>query len=235
MTINELRLRPVFPNEIELLDAEFVQYCNDASVPLRGHLHFETPPDTTPPVIYLPTDLTVEAQGPSGATVSYGVSAVDDRDGYLDVTCTPASGALFPIGMSAVTCSAVDRAGNEARGQFNVRVDPPFQLGVDLGAFGSAARKSGPATVQGTVSCDRAATIYLTVSVTQLVARRASIQGSTQVAVECVAPSMTWSAEVSGANGAFLPGKATVDVEAFTCPYYCHSASASRVVTLRAR
>jgi hypothetical protein len=233
MTVNELELRPVFPNEIERFDATFVQYCNGASAPLRGHINFETPPDTTPPVLNVPSDLNVEAQDANGAYVYYGAYAVDDRDGYLNASCSPESGSLFAVGVSTVNCTAADAAGNEAQARFNVTVDPPFELGMTIGAFGSASRKSGGATAKGTVNCNRAATVYVTATVSQVVARRATIEGSTQVAVNCVAPSVAWAVEVSSPNGAFIPGKATVDATAFACPYYCHSTSASRAVTLQ--
>ena len=233
MTVNELKLRPVFPNEIERFDATFVQYCNSASAPLRGHIHFETTPDTTPPTLYVPNGLDVEAQDATGAYVYYGAYAVDDRDGYVNATCSPASGNLFSVGVTTVGCTAVDSAGNQAQAHFNVTVSPPFELGLAVSAFGSASPRTGTATASGTVSCNRAATVYVTASVSQVVARRATIRGSTQVAVNCVVPTVTWTATVGSPDGAFLPGKATVDASAFTCPYYCHSTSASGAVTLK--
>jgi HYR domain len=233
MTVNELKLRPVFPNEIEKFDATFVQYCNSATAPLRGHIHFETPLDTTAPVLYVPSDLNVEAEDTSGAYVYYGAYAIDDRDGYINPTCLPSAGSLFPVGVSTVNCTAVDSAGNQAEAHFSVTVDPPFQLRLTVAGFGTASTKTGLATATGTVGCNRAATVYLTATVSQVVAGRATIQGSSQVAVNCVAPSVTWTAQVTSSNGGFLPGKATVDASVFVCPYYCHNASDSRVVTLR--
>ena len=233
MTLNELKLRPVFPNEIERFDATFVQYCNSATAPLRGHIHFETPPDTTAPVLYVPNDLNVEAQDSNGAYVYYGAYAVDDRDGYITPTCLPSAGSLFAVGVSTVNCTAIDSAGNQAQAHFNVTVDPPFELGLKVADSGTASKKTGFATAAGTVSCNRAATVYVTATVSQVVARRATIQGSAQVAVNCVTPSVTWTAQVASSNGGFLPGKATVDASAFACPYYCHNASTSRIVTLR--
>ena len=235
MTVNQLVQRPTFPNEIEQFDATFAQYCNGSTAPLRGHLHFETPPDTTAPTLYVPGDMSIEAQDANGAYVYYGAYAIDDRDGYITPICAPSSGSLFPVGITTVSCTATDRAGNQAQGQFKVTVDPPFELGLTVGSFGTAPPKTGVATVTGTVGCNRAATVYVTATVSQVVANRATIQGSTQVSVNCVAPAAAWSAQVASPNGAFLPGKATVDASAFACPYYCHSAAASRTVTLRAK
>jgi hypothetical protein len=235
MTVNELKLRPVFPNEIERFDASFVQYCNSATAPLRGHIRFEMQPDTTPPTLYVPSDINVEAQDAGGAYVSYSAYAVDDRDGFMYAICLPPSGSLFPVGVSTVNCTAEDSAGNQAQANFNVTVDPPFELGLTLGGTGTVSPKIGAATVTGTVSCNRVATVFVTANVSQVVANRATVQGSTQVAVDCVAPSVTWIAEVTSSSGAFLPGKATVEASAFACPYYCHNASASRAVVLRGK
>jgi hypothetical protein len=54
--------------------------------------------------------------------VSFAVTAIDDVDGALTPTCTPASGARFAIGVATVSCSATDRAGNTARATFPVVV-----------------------------------------------------------------------------------------------------------------
>jgi uncharacterized delta-60 repeat protein len=82
----------------------------------------DTPPDVTPPVITVPTSVSVDATGPSGAVVAYAASAMDDVDGSVLVTCMPASGSTFPIGTTSVTCSAEDAAGNEATVGFDVHV-----------------------------------------------------------------------------------------------------------------
>jgi hypothetical protein len=51
-----------------------------------------------------------EATGPSGAIVFFDVSVIGGNDGSNGrpadtVTCTPASGSLFPIGATTVSCS----------------------------------------------------------------------------------------------------------------------------------
>lgn len=78
--------------------------------------------DTTAPSLMLPTLLVAEADGPSGAPVSFSASASDIVDGSIPVTCDAASGAVFPLGDTAVECSATDAAGNTAAGSFTVRV-----------------------------------------------------------------------------------------------------------------
>ena len=53
-----------------------------------------------------PPDITVDATGPSGAVVTYATPSGSDEDGTaVVVTCTPASGSIFPIGTNAVTCT----------------------------------------------------------------------------------------------------------------------------------
>ena len=53
--------------------------------------------DQTKPTVTVPADITAEATGANGATVSYmGVTATDDVDGPLTATCSKASGTVFP-------------------------------------------------------------------------------------------------------------------------------------------
>ncbi|HZC06154.1 MAG TPA: HYR domain-containing protein, partial [Ktedonobacterales bacterium] len=80
--------------------------------------------DTTAPTISNgPTDITVEATGPSGATVTYTPpTATDLVSGSVPVTCAPTSGSTFPLGSTTVTCKATDGAGNTATTTFTVKV-----------------------------------------------------------------------------------------------------------------
>ncbi len=79
-------------------------------------------PDRTAPVITVPEDITQEATGPNGAEVSFEVSAEDDVDGTMDVTCDQNSGDTFVIGETVVTCTAEDAAGNSAQESFTIEV-----------------------------------------------------------------------------------------------------------------
>jgi VCBS repeat-containing protein len=79
--------------------------------------------DDTPPQLNLPANITgVEATGPGGAPVTFGVSATDEEPASPQVTCSKNSGDTFPIGTTTVTCSATDAAGNTANGSFDVTV-----------------------------------------------------------------------------------------------------------------
>jgi Ca2+-binding RTX toxin-like protein len=81
-------------------------------------------PDTTAPVITVPEDITEEATSAEGAVVNFEVSAEDDVDGQVEVSCDPESGSTFPVGTTTVTCTATDAAGNEATETFTVTVTP---------------------------------------------------------------------------------------------------------------
>ncbi len=92
--------------------------------------------DTTPPALTLPSDITEEATGPSGAVVTFSASATDIVDGSRPVTCSPASGSTFGLGTTTVNCSAFDTRGNTANGNFNVTVQdttpPTLSLPSDI-------------------------------------------------------------------------------------------------------
>ena len=87
--------------------------------------------DTGIPVLTLPDDIVVAADGPDGTVVTFTATATDVIDGERPVTCSPASGSRFPIGITTVECVATDLSYNEARGTFTVEVtdddDPPPQ------------------------------------------------------------------------------------------------------------
>lgn len=77
--------------------------------------------DSIPPTVTVPSDIVVDATTPAGAVVEYSVSVQDNRPGAT-VSCTPVSGAMFPIGTTTVTCTAIDAAGNTASDGFNITV-----------------------------------------------------------------------------------------------------------------
>jgi HYR domain len=56
------------------------------------------------------------------ARVTYTVTAQDDVDGVVPVTCLPRSGALFDLGRTRVACSATDTSGNASKATFTVTV-----------------------------------------------------------------------------------------------------------------
>ena len=79
--------------------------------------------DVTAPSLKVPSDPVVfEATGPTGAVVTYQVTAEDTVDPAPVIDCTPATGNVFPLGDTTVTCTATDEAGNKANGSFTVTV-----------------------------------------------------------------------------------------------------------------
>lgn len=102
-----------------------------------GLAYFALP--VPPPTLHLPSNMTAEATSPSGAVVTYSATA-DSGGVATDVTCSPASGFTFPLGLTTVSCSSADARGNKATGSFTVTVQdttPPLVTvtGVSDGAF----------------------------------------------------------------------------------------------------
>jgi pimeloyl-ACP methyl ester carboxylesterase len=79
--------------------------------------------DTTAPVLSGVVDITVNATGPHGAVVNFSPTAIDAVDASPTISCTPARGSQFAIGVTRVTCTAADDYQN---------VSPPrtFQITV---------------------------------------------------------------------------------------------------------
>jgi len=79
--------------------------------------------DTTPPTLNL-VDVIVDATSLSGAVVDYSAkeTAIDLVDGPVALSCSPASGSLFPVGTTTVACIATDKHGNSQTDTFSVAV-----------------------------------------------------------------------------------------------------------------
>ncbi|MGH9140503.1 MAG: choice-of-anchor D domain-containing protein, partial [Vicinamibacterales bacterium] len=80
--------------------------------------------DHTAPMLTVPANITTPATTASGALVTFTASAVDLVDGTRPVSCVPASGSVFALGSTTVTCSAADLHGNAASANFSVLVTP---------------------------------------------------------------------------------------------------------------
>jgi hypothetical protein len=98
------------------------------------------PADMTPPVLSLPQSLAFDASTTAGALVNFSATATDAVDGDVPVACTPQSGALFPIGMTTVVCSATDAHGNTANGSFAVTVRSAAEMASALAMQTAALR-----------------------------------------------------------------------------------------------
>ena len=80
--------------------------------------------DVTEPVLTLGAPKLVRAaeEAPKTARVPFKVTATDDKDGSLPVSCRPKSGSRFKIGRTTVRCSASDSSGNTGGTTFVVTV-----------------------------------------------------------------------------------------------------------------
>jgi hypothetical protein len=81
--------------------------------------------DTSDPTLVgMPSDITEEATGPSGAVVTFTLpTATDAVDPNPVVECAPESGSTFVLGSTEVTCTAMDHAGNTGSASFTVTVE----------------------------------------------------------------------------------------------------------------
>jgi len=80
-----------------------------------------------PPLAINVSNTTVYATSGSGAVVNFNVTGTDPYFGSpVSVTNTPASGSQFPIGTTAVNCSATSTLGAAWGSSFTVTVLPSF-------------------------------------------------------------------------------------------------------------
>ena len=103
--------------------------------------------DTTPPVIYLPTDLSVTTTATAGTNVSYTAFAIDNCDAAASFQCSPASGSFFPIGQTVVNCTAADSVGNRVFSSFVVTVQSatvPPRPAIGFSFVGGGGVLAGP-------------------------------------------------------------------------------------------
>lgn len=125
--------------------------------------------DTTPPVVTVPQNITVEATSAAGAVVTFTATATDETSPANPVvTCLPASGSTFGLGTTTVNCSATDDHGNTGANFFNVTVQdttppaitapvnisvPQMLPGGAVVTYGSATATDAVGPANPTVTC----------------------------------------------------------------------------------
>jgi hypothetical protein len=87
--------------------------------------------DTTPPVLTVPADVTVEQATAAGTVVPLTASATDICDADVDIISD--APAIFPLGMTTVTFIATDDSGNTDSGSMTVTVIDTTPPSVDAG------------------------------------------------------------------------------------------------------
>lgn len=108
--------------------------------------------DTVTPVLTVGGDRTAQATSAAGATVSWPApTATDDADPSPAVACVPASGSVFGVGETTVTCTATDASGNATTGTFKVTVSaaPPSDGGGGSGGGGGGGSTGDGSTTGG--------------------------------------------------------------------------------------
>jgi len=204
--------------------------------------------DTTPPVLNLPSDITATATSPSGVIVSYVATATDLVSDAV-VTCSPLSGAIYPIGTTQVNCTAMDQIGNTSTGSFNITVQgkPVLTLPADITAeatspLGAAVTFTATAVdpIDGVVpvTCTPASgstfplgTTVVTCSATNSI--HLTSTGTFNVTiVDTTPPTLILTnvtAEATGPSGAIVTFHPTaVDLVDVTDPVICSPASGSQ-------
>lgn len=100
---------------------------------------FEVKDTTAPTISRRPSAVNVTTSAP-GIAVTFPLPvAYDAVDGLVTVTSSRPSGSIFPLGLSVVTFTAVDRAGNKATATMNVNVFPGLDVAQTGGVQGSTA------------------------------------------------------------------------------------------------
>jgi hypothetical protein len=184
-----------------------------------------------PPTIICPSNIVTTTSGQCGAQVFYPAPQVTGSPTPV-VSCTPASGSIFPVGIRTVVCTAANTAGS-AQCTFSIRViddDPPtiicndVCLTTDAGACTASRSRLTPPQVSdncplsGTNSVvltnDAPATLPLGTTVVTWAVRDASgntascqqqVTVVSTVAVTFVSPVVTGTNEVT--HGQNLPVK----------------------------
>lgn len=84
--------------------------------------------DLTAPTLTVPADFTVQTADDSGVIVNYVVTATDNLDTLVDISCSPVSGSVFAVDtmnpiVTTVSCTATDDVGNASNDSFDVTTE----------------------------------------------------------------------------------------------------------------
>lgn len=208
------------------------------------------PVNDAPTMTALPSQ-TLEATGAGGAVATFDAVAGDVEDNAVVAVCTPASGSLFPVGITTVSCTATDTGGATASGTFTVTVRdtiaPMITAPVDVtvsatSAAGAVVVYTSPATQDivdgaGVATCAPASGLAFPIGTTTVTCTAADTAGNSvtdtfTVSVTNNAPTLTapgaMTVEATSASGAVVAfAAAGQDVEDGMLPATCAPASGS--------
>ena len=180
--------------------------------------------DTTAPVISgVPANQSAEATGPAGATVTYTApTALDAVDGAVSATCDHASGDVFPLGATTVTCTATDNSANTATTSFTVTVVDTTAPAITVpGNLTATATTTAGASVQFTataadlvdgtvpVTCDHASGDTFALGATTVTCTSTDAHQNARTKSFTVTVTYSWSGVLSPvtAGGAYHLGR----------------------------
>ena len=86
------------------------------------------PPPAAPPTLSCVEGISRATVNASGVAVTYDTPSVSGGQGSVNVTCSPPSGETFPIGTTAVECTATDSLNRTGTCAFGVTVSKLAQL-----------------------------------------------------------------------------------------------------------
>lgn len=132
--LSELRApTPVFPLLVVVVCAAGAVACGGSPVKPTP------PPVQDPPKITCPAPVSYTSPNGLATTVAYGTATVSLGAPPVAVSCTPASGSIFNLGQTTVTCVATDAMQRTDQCSFTVTVlVPPRILITKFMAFGDS-------------------------------------------------------------------------------------------------
>lgn len=180
-------------------------------------------------------------------TVEVDVSASNYSAGVIVVTGSPGSFSLVTCGPGAVAFSATagvtyyllafdDTPGAPNGGtlQIDVSEAQPTEAAVTVDPTAVVKTRTGVITASGTFTCANADFAFVDVTVSQHVGRFTITGFGEVVADPCDGQAHPWTLDVTGSNGKFAGGKATVDAFMFACGFFeCVTDEAVQEVRLR--
>lgn len=177
----------------------------------------------------------------SQSDYSAGVLVGEGSPGNLTiVACGPQAVSFFAEAGKTYYLLVIDDQfdGGGNGGQLSISIDvppPPPEINITIDPTGKFDSRTGTATISGTVTCigENVDFASLDGQMSQR-AGRVIIHGYFFSDLVCDGDTHPWSAEVSGENGLFKGGNATVTANAFACnPFSCGDDSVQQTVRLR--